>query len=313
MLIWDNICGLNWNIQDLFMKSTFKTVGILGRIRSKEVIATVKTLITYLQNLGQAILIDAETGAALKESSLNCISRDQLSKQCDLLIVVGGDGSLLHAAHTVIEDETPILGINRGRLGFLTDIRPHELNKIQPILEGAYQLEKRFLISVSVELQDKILGQGNALNEVAMLPDTIPHLHEFEIYINDQFVCSQESDGLIVATPTGSTAYALSGGGPILHPQLDALVLVPMFPHTLNIRPIVIEGNNHIKIIITPNNLYSPRLCCDGQTYISTPPGSHISILKKQQKLHLIHPIDYDYYETLRSKLHWGRKLQYIE
>jgi NAD+ kinase len=136
---------------------------------------------------------------------------------------------------------------------------------------------------------------------------------EFEIYIDKQFVCSQNSDGLIIATPTGSTAYALSGGGPILHPQLDAIVLVPMFPHTLSSRPIVIEGNRKINIIITPNNSTTPRLSCDGQDHINTPPCSHIVIEKKKQHLHLIHPLDYNYYETLRSKLHWGKKLQYSE
>ena len=165
----------------------------------------------------------------------------------------------------------------------------------------------------STEFHGTSLGQDDALNEVAIIPDAIPHMIEFEIYINDQFVCSQDSDGLIIATPTGSTAYALSGGGPILHPQLDAIVLVPMFPHSLNSRPIVVEGNSRITIIISPNNLTSPRISCDGRAYITTPPGCHINIHKKAQPLHLIHPVDYDYYEALRSKLHWGKKLQYSE
>jgi NAD+ kinase len=136
---------------------------------------------------------------------------------------------------------------------------------------------------------------------------------EFEIFMDDQFVCSQDSDGLIIATPTGSTAYALSGGGPILHPQLDAIVLVPMFPHSLNSRPIVVEGNKHIHIIITPHNTTSPRLSCDGRAFVNILPGSRIDVYKKPRKLHLIHPLDYNYYEALRSKLHWGKKLQYLE
>ena len=118
---------------------------------------------------------------------------------------------------------------------------------------------------------------------------------------------------MIVATPTGSTAYALSGGGPILHPQLDAVVIVPMFPHTLSVRPIVIEGNQHITITISPTNFATPRLTCDGQAFINAPPGSQIHIQKKPQRLHLIHPMDYDYYEALRSKLYWGRKLHQAE
>jgi NAD+ kinase len=295
------------------MALQFKVIGIMGRISNPGVIETLKTVIQYLLSLEQKILVDIETAATLDGPSLTGIPREELSRQCDLLIVVGGDGSLLHAAHTVVNDTIPVLGINRGRLGFLTDIRPTELEKIKAILAGDYILEKRFLLSATVEYHGQILGRADALNEVALIPDSVPHMNEFEMYIDDQFVCSQDSDGIIIATPTGSTAYALSGGGPILHPQLDAIVMVPMFPHTLSLRPIVIEGNHRITIVITPNNTATPRLACDGQTFISTPPGSHLTICKKPERLHLIHPIDYDYYETLRSKLHWGRKLQYSE
>jgi NAD+ kinase len=295
------------------MASQFKTIGIFGRVRNNGVADTIKSLIHYLHEIKQDVLVEADTAVQLKDPSLSTVSGDELSKRCNLLIVVGGDGSLLHAAHSVVHDEIPVLGVNRGRLGFLTDINPAGLHKIKSILEGDYILEKRFLLQTSVELHGKVLGEGAALNEVALIPDSMPHMTEFETYIDDRFLCSQDSDGLIVATPTGSTAYALSGGGPILHPQLDAIVMVPMFPHTLSIRPIVIEGNHRITIIITPNNTTTPRLTCDSQTFTQAPPGSHITIYKKPQQLHLIHPIDYDYYETLRSKLHWGRKLQYTE
>lgn len=274
---------------------------------------TLKALIQYLRELNLELRVDADTALLLDDPSLVSFERNELCRNCDLLIVVGGDGSLLHAAHSIINDGIPVLGINRGRLGFLTDILPINLKKIKSILEGDYILEKRFMLSATVEHGGKIIGQGNALNEVALIPDSVPHMSEFEIYINNQFVCSQDSDGIIIATPTGSTAYALSGGGPILHPQLDALVMVPMFPHSLNLRPIVIEGGHQITIVITPNNTATPRLTCDSQSLINTPPGSRISIQKKNQHLHLIHPLDYDYYETLRSKLHWGRKLQYAE
>ncbi len=295
------------------MASQFKTVGIFGRVNTPGILETLKTLIRYLQQLGQPLVVETETAQALNDPTLPCVTREELSKRCNLVLVVGGDGSLLHAAHMIINDEIPVVGINRGRLGFLTDILPNDLDKIKAILEGQYRLEKRFLLAATVESQGKVLGQSDALNEVALVPDCVPHMSEFEIYIDDHFLCSQVSDGLIVATPTGSTAYALSGGGPIVHPQLDAVVIVPMFPHTLSMRPIVIEGNQRITIIITPNNTATPRLTCDSQSFINTPPGSHIVIRKKPQRLHLIHPIDYDYYESLRSKLHWGRKLHYRE
>jgi len=293
--------------------SQFKTIGIFGRVNNPGVIETLKALIDYLRNLSQEMVVDEETASSLDDTTLKRVSRTELSQCCDLVIVVGGDGSLLHAAHSVIHNETPVLGINRGRLGFLTDILPQEMHQIKAILEGQYILEKRFLLNASVEHHGKILGQCDALNEVALIPDSVPHMNEFEIYIDDQFVCSQDSDGVIIATPTGSTAYALSGGGPILHPQLDAIVIVPMFPHTLSLRPIVIEGNHRITIIITPRNTATPRVSCDSQSFIHAPPGSRIHIEKKSQRLHLIHPKNYNYYASLRSKLHWGRKIHYSE
>jgi NAD+ kinase len=295
------------------MNKAFKIIGIIGRLKNAGVKETLATLIQYLRSIDKEFVIESETAEHLDDATLPIVERDQIGKRCDLLIVVGGDGSLLNAAHAVVNQETPVLGINRGSLGFLTDILPTQLNKIKAILNGEYVLEKRFLLTTQIHLHNDLLGEDDALNEVALIPNTTPHMIEFEIYIDEQFVCSQNSDGLIIATPTGSTAYALSGGGPILHPQLDAIVLVPMFPHTLSSRPIVIEGNRKINIIVTPNNTTTPRLSCDGQDYINTPPCSHIAIEKKKQHLHLIHPLDYNYYETLRSKLHWGKKLQYTE
>lgn len=295
------------------MTVPFQVIGIISRMDNAGVCETVKSLISYLSHQQRDIIVDQETAKLIGHPAPSSVPKEELASQCHLIIVVGGDGSLLHAAHTALHSEVPILGINRGRLGFLTDIRPSELEKIGAILQGQYLLEKRFLLTATIEHQHRCIGQSNALNEVALIPDSIPHLNELEIYIDDQFVCSQASDGIIVATPTGSTAYALSGGGPILHPQLDAIVLVPMFPHTLSLRPLVIDGNHRITLVITPHNTATPRLTCDGQSYISTPPGSHVTIQKNPQHLHLVHPLDYDYYAALRSKLHWGRKLQYTD
>lgn len=295
------------------MVALFKTIGILGRVGNPLVRETLIALIDYLHQLGRDVVIEADTAATINDTTCPHIPWHDLSKHCHLLIVVGGDGSLLNAVHMIANDDIPILGINRGRLGFLTDIHPTKLTKIKDILDGHYILEKRFLLAASMTHHHQVMAEGCALNEVTLTPDAVPHMHEFEIYIDEQFVCSQDSDGIIVATPTGSTAYALSGGGPILHPQLDAMVIVPMFPHTLSLRPLVIEGDRQVTIIVTPNNVTTPRLSCDSQLYVSAPPGSHITISKKKRRLHLIHPLDYNYYETLRSKLHWGRKLQYSE
>ncbi len=286
--------------------AAFQTIGIIGRVRNDGVKETLKSLIDHLLKLKLEVILDTDTAKALDNPPLSTLSGQKLDDKADLIIVVGGDGSLLHAIHSLGEHKKPILGINRGSLGFLTDIHPTEFEKIDAILKGEYTVEKRFLLTSS-------LGKEHALNEIAMIPDAIPHMIEFEIYIDKKFVCSQHSDGLIVATPTGSTAYALSGGGPILHPQLDAIVIVPMFPHTLTSRPLVVNGNQAITVVVSPNNKTSPRLSCDGRAYLPIPAGSEITIQKKSEPLHLIHPLDYDYYKTLRSKLHWGRKLQYTE
>lgn len=289
--------------------TTFKTVGIFGRVKNAGVGETLKALVHYLSELNQNFFVESETAGQLHGENLKTISREKLGEHCDLLIVVGGDGSLLHATHTIIDQNIPVLGINRGSLGFLTDIHPTELKKIQSILQGHYTLEERFLLTATLQNSNQAIHHDDALNEVAIIPDSVPHMIEFEIYIDEQFVCSLNSDGIILATPTGSTAYALSGGGPILHPDLNAIVLVPMFPHSLNSRPIVVNADREIKVKITHNNKTSPRISCDGHVHLSANPGNTVLIRKKEKKLQLIHPIDYNYYEALRSKLHWGKKI----
>lgn len=290
------------------MANAFNKVGIIGKQRGENLSETLTILKNYLLMRGITVYLDQETDSLLPDSALTLVPRDRLGSLCDLIIVVGGDGSFLNAARFVVDSQIPVLGINRGRLGFLTDIRPQELEaKIGAVLDGEYIIEKRFLLTATFE-PAKHPAQ-TALNDVVLLPGDVAHMIEFEVFIQDQFVCSQRADGLIIATPTGSTAYALSGGGPILHPSLDAVVLVPMFPHTLSMRPIVVDANSTIKISISPNNETAPRISCDGQERLSITPGSQLIISKKKETLPLLHPKDYQYYKTLRSKLHWGKKL----
>lgn len=293
------------------MPNSFKTIGLIGRRtsdakRQEDISETLLALKTLLKKRKLAAVIEAETATHLPKDKLPTCTRDELANHCDLIIVVGGDGSLLNAARAAVDHNIPVLGINRGRLGFLTDINPRELNtKVSAVLDGHYIEEKRFLLSIEIEHKKKIIARDIALNDVVLMPGDVAHMIEFAITIDKHFVCKQRADGLITATPTGSTAYALSGGGPILHPQLDAVVLVPMFPHTLTARPIVINANSKIVINITQANETAPRLSCDGQARISIPAGANIRIEKKSQQLRLIHPKDYNYFETLRSKLHW--------
>jgi NAD+ kinase len=292
------------------MSPVFQRIGLMGKHRSEtDITETLLALIQHLESRKLPLVIETETAKLLPKNKLPNYPRDQLGQHCDLAIVVGGDGSLLNAARAVVPYKIPILGVNRGRLGFLTDIRPNELNeKIDEILDGQFQEETRFLLGAEIQQPGQSTINDCALNDVVLMPGDLAHMIEFAIFINDQFVSSQRADGLIVATPTGSTAYALSGGGPILHPSLDAIVLVPMFPHTLSSRPIVVDGNSKIKILIGAQNEVSPRVSCDGQEHVSIAPGGSIHI-HKQQTLRLIHPMNYRYFETLRDKLHWSTKL----
>jgi NAD+ kinase len=200
----------------------------------------------------------------------------------------------------------PILGINHGRLGFLTDISPADMEQqILEILNGAYQIEERFLLQAHVGDHPK----HDALNDVVLYAGSIARMIEFELYIDNQFVYSLRSDGLIIATSTGSTAYALSAGGPIVHPALQAIVITPISPHTLTSRPIVVNNNAIIELVISSARGMRPKFSCDGQQLNTLAAGDKLYIMRKPQTLKLIHPLKYNYYDILRTKLQWGTKL----
>lgn len=280
----------------------------MGRIGVEGVPETLCALKDHLLSQKKHIVVEKNTATMMEQKNLTIATSDELKKHADLLIVVGGDGSMLNAAHIAVPQDLPMLGINRGRLGFLTDIHPNDLDKIDEILDGKYQEEHRFLLEAIIEINNQTIAHNMALNDVVLLPGDVAQMIEFDVYINNEFVCSQRADGLIVTTPTGSTAYALSGGGPILQPQLSAIALVPMFPHTLTSRPIVVQNTSKIKTVVSENNDTSPYVSCDGQNRIAVSPGGEIQIHKKAKQLRLIHPNDYNYYDTLRKKLDWGKR-----
>ncbi len=286
---------------------TFHTVGLLGRRDSESTKYSLNRLIRFLDKQQVTLLMDEETSAELPDSGLPVKTRQQLAELCDLIVVVGGDGSLLAAARAFAGYDVKLLGINRGRLGFLTDISPEEIEyKVGEVLEGKYDTEKRFLLSSAVQREGRVIAEGVALNDVVLHPGKFIRMIEFELYIDGEFVCRQRSDGLIVSSPTGSTAYALSGGGPIMHPRLDAIVLVPMNPHTLSSRPIVVSGSANIRITVSHSNHLSPHVTCDGQTHVVTQAGDSIDIIKSPRMLNLIHPRGHNFFETCRTKLGWA-------
>ncbi len=287
--------------------SEFSSIGLIGRLASESTQYSLRRLVSFLGKQSLEVLLDEETSSAMPDSALKIESRSVLADKCDLIIVVGGDGSLLSAARAFAGHDVKILGINRGRLGFLTDISPEEIEyKVGEVLEGKYNTEERTLLNSKVFRNSKAVAETIALNDVVVHPGKFIRMIEFELFIDEKFVYRQRSDGLIISSPTGSTAYALSGGGPIMHPGLDATVLVPMNPHTLSSRPIVISGDCQIKLAISESNHLNPHVSCDGQTHVVTQPGDEVFISKHDKRLQLIHPEGHDFYETCRTKLGWA-------
>ncbi len=291
------------------MAAQFHRVGLVGRSRQEGLQELLDELLDLLgDRVGEVMLEDRLGAVATRDCPL--LTREEIGERADLVIVLGGDGSLLSAARTMARFETPVLGINRGRLGFLTDISPDEVSELVPaVLEGRYEREERFLLDVNVEREGKVVARADALNDVVLNSGTSAQMIEFELSIDGEFVYRQRADGLIISTPTGSTAYSLSGGGPIMHPSLDAIVLVPMFPHSLTSRPIAVSGQSEIRIDVVSRNDIHPPITCDGQISITALPGDSVRIRKKARELTLLHPPGYSFYASCRDKLRWSDAL----
>jgi NAD+ kinase len=289
-------------------REPFRNIGLIAKSESEQALYSLRQLVHFLHGRDAHVILDRELGEALPELKLQAASRAQLGESCDLVIVVGGDGCLLGAARALARYDVPVLGINRGRLGFLTDILPSEIeSRVGQVLDGDYHIEPRFLLDLEVRRGKTVVGEGSALNDVVLLSGDSVHMIEFELYIDGHYVYNQRSDGLIISTPTGSTAYALSGGGPIMHPKLDAMVLVPLNPHTLTSRPLVVDGNSEIKIRVTTSKV-RPLASCDGQEGVRVQQDDVLYIRKKPHRLKLIHPPGHDFYEACRSKLGWSSR-----
>lgn len=285
----------------------FATIGLITKPEDERLADTVHALIHYLRTREASVLIDENVGRLVQGWSMQVVSRSVIAERCDLVIVVGGDGTFLNAARSLVDRAVPILGINRGRLGFLVDISPEDMIRhLDDILAGAFREDRRFLLQAELWRGDQLIAQGPAFNDVVVRVSGVVRLIELETLINDRFVNHLRADGLIVATPTGSTAYALSGGGPILYPSLEAIVLVPICPHTLSNRPIVVAATSRIEIVFCRSNQVPAEVSFDGQADFRLKPEDRIRIWRKETALRLIQPQDHDYFEILRAKLRWG-------
>lgn len=287
------------------MSKEFNTVAILGRHEDSRVAEPVAVLASYLTEAGIDVLAVA---SAAEDLPVRFVSEEELARQVDLIIAVGGDGTMLYAAALARENDVPLLGINRGRLGFLADVSPDEmLQSLDRILDGEYSRESRMLLDARLVKSDGSVIAAAALNDIVLQRRGTGRMVDFKTSIDKVHVNTHSGDGLIVATPTGSTAYALSCGGPIIEPQLDAVVVVPVCPHTLSDRPIVVPANLEIEVELIERIDTQAEVAADGHSIGALTAEDRLLICAADKRIYLIHPPGYDFYEILRSKLHWGR------
>ena len=286
--------------------SRFRSIGLIAKTDDNgQVAETLGIIHRFLLERGLDVSLDRSTDEFLDIDET--VPRREIGAHCDLAIVVGGDGTLLGAARSLADTGIPIVGVNLGRLGFLVDVSPSTmLGHLEEILSGSYVEEDRFLIEAEIVREDRVVQRAVALNDVVLRIKNVVRMIEFETWVNGMFVNMQRADGMVVSTPTGSTAYALSGGGPILHPSLAALLLLPICPHTLSSRPIVVDAGSSIEIRIRQGIRETGQVVSDGQANIDVAAGDRLRIRRKQRPIRVLHPADYDYYHILREKLHWG-------
>ncbi|MGH1427913.1 MAG: NAD(+)/NADH kinase [Arenicella sp.] len=285
----------------------FQTIGIYGKYNDATVKGAVTDLSAYLESKGKTVLLGGTTSKEILSDLSNLqITTEDLNK-LDLAIVIGGDGTMLHVARLFASNSVPIVGINLGTLGFLTDICLSDMTlSIDSILAGDYAIEERLLLQMDVENQGNIVHSDIAFNEFVIGRDTHAKLLHWKCFVDGVFLTRSRSDGVIVSTPTGSTAYSLAAGGPILQPGLDTVVIVPISPHTLSNRPIVLSANSKIEFKLDDANIKSCHISADGLISYRPEDADVIRIKKDKHRVKMVKPINHDYYATLRSKLNWG-------
>jgi len=289
------------------MQNSFKTIAIIGKYMDPQAMLKMQAdlvgLVQHLQSRQIDVCIEENTAKHAQLNGFSTIALDKIGEKSDLAIVMGGDGTMLSVARSLIDADVPLVGINRGRFGFLTDLRTEDmLAAIDRILAGEFTKEPRMLLATQVMRGGKVLHSNYALNDVVIKSGL--RLIELEVHIDNQFVYRQRADGLILSTPTGTTAYALSSGGPILHPNLEAITLVPICPHTLSNRPIAVPSSSQIEVKLVQFD--ESQLSFDGQHQITLEMGDSIMIHRAAKTISLLHPTEYCYFDMLRNKLNWG-------
>ncbi|MES2561446.1 MAG: NAD kinase [Pseudomonadota bacterium] len=289
------------------MKASFKCAALIGKYNSPEIAAPLLKLAAFLEARGVQVMIDPFTASHIGECRYPSHPLEELGERADLAIVLGGDGTMLNIARTFAPYEVALIGVNQGRLGFLTDISLDTmLETIGGILEGHYVTEDRMLLEADIYRADAAVFNVLAFNDVVVSKGVRGSMIEFGVHIDSEPIYTQRSDGLIIATPTGSTAYALSAGGPILHPALRVMTLVPVCPHTLSNRPIVIGSDSTVEIVV--HSADDPRAHFDSHSHIELHEGDRVCVKRYRHDISLLHPVGHSYYAMLRQKLKWNRE-----
>ena len=291
----------------------FKTIAIIGRYQDSGLDAPLRELAAAIQAAGGNVLIEAETARNTGVTEFMVADYPGIGARADLAIVMGGDGTMLGAARKLALYDLPMVGINHGRLGFITDIPLHNAHEaVTSILDGQYEADRRMLLEGRVIRDNQVMFSGLALNDVVLNRAGRGGMIEVRVELNDAFMYSQRADGLIIATPTGSTAYSLAVNGPIVHPSIEALLLVPVAPQTLSNRPIVLPDNGVIGLTITALGRVESGASVhfDMQTWSDCQPGDRIEVRRSPHSVQFIHPTGYSYFSTLRRKLYWNHMPQ---
>ena len=290
------------------MSHSFNSIALVGNAKDLRVAECMLSLASHFYARGICPLVDPAVGLAFPPDSVVLCPEQSFATRAELIIAIGGDGTLLYAARLVAGHAVPLLGVNRGRLGFLTDVSPNSmLEDIDTVLAGRYTEDRRSLLAARLERRGAEPVEALALNDVVVGKWETGRTMDFETSINGRFVNSHSGDGMVIATATGSTAYALSCGGPIVEPDLDVWVLAPICPHTLSDRPIVVRAGSKIQLRIADRMGSHAQVTCDGTAIGDLDQGDTLFVEGADVQITLLHPPGYDYYRLLRSKLHWGR------
>ncbi len=283
----------------------FSQVGLIVKTNDESVTNTLNDVITCLEAHQLGVVLDNSTENLVDGRAT--VPIEDIAQSCDLAVVIGGDGTLLGAARALVDHDIPIIGINRGRLGFLVDVSPDDgLKGLIQIINGEYLEENRALLKTRILRDGECVASSYAFNDAVIRVRDRLQIMDFDIIIDDVLVTHQRADGLIVATPSGSTAYSLSNGGPIVAPTIDALIVHPICPHTLTSRPILVEGESSVRVHLWDDDVSQAQVVCDGQIYMDAMLGDMVDIRRNSHRVQLLHPESYDYYRVLREKLNWG-------